>query len=79
MNRIVNRIVIGTVMAVSLGLASQSFASDKVECSYSANGKTTQKMLSNKAECHKLGGKIVAPKAAASTTSNSAPAKPTAR
>jgi hypothetical protein len=61
MNRIVNRIVIATALALSLGAASQSFAEGKIECSIMKDGKSTQQIVATAADCTKLGGKVVAP------------------
>lgn len=79
MQRIVNRIVIASLLATSLVVASQSFAAGKLDCSYMKDGKTTQKSVANASECSKLGGKIVTARPAAGTGSSTATSKPASK
>jgi hypothetical protein len=63
MQRIVNRIVMATIVAASIAIAGQSFASSKIQCSVTKNGKSTTQSVASAADCTKLGGKVVQPKA----------------
>jgi len=59
MDRFVRGFVMAGMIAGFLGVASQSLAADKVECSIMKDGKHTTQMVASHKACEKLGGKVV--------------------
>jgi len=76
MKRILSRLAMTTAVAVSLGVAGQSFAGGDIDCTVMKAGVASHTMVSSQEECAKLGGKIADAKAAAKSAVPKAPAVP---
>jgi hypothetical protein len=59
MRRFVSGLVMAFVVAGFLGVAGQSLAADKFQCSIMKGGKKTTQSVTTREECTKLHGKVI--------------------